>query len=208
MKAGITLCAGLTLLLLFVVQGIFFIRANSQTYDEAMHIAAGYSYLTKRDFRIEPQNPPLMKELQALPIFLIHKLPFDPDPQQWRDGNGYLIGRDFLYKSTLSADHMLFLSRLPNLRVRGPGSAYGTVGLPALGRSSSHIGHGARLFGTKPCRSLFSRNHRHGTNFVHCSYGVSSLGISPHTDERPTRIRTGIQSVIDIIFSRQDSEQL
>jgi hypothetical protein len=43
-----------------------------------MHIAAGYSYLTKRDFRIEPQNPPLMKELQALPIFLIHKLPFDP----------------------------------------------------------------------------------------------------------------------------------
>ena len=119
MKAGITFFAGLILLLLFIGQGIFFIRANSQTYDEAMHIAAGYSYLAKRDFRIEPQNPPLMKELQALPIFLIHKLPFDPDPQQWRDGDGYLIGQDFLYKSTLPADHMLFLTRMPNLLVGG-----------------------------------------------------------------------------------------
>jgi hypothetical protein len=31
--------------------------------------------------------------------------------------------------------------------------------------------------------------------------------LSPATDERPTRIRTGIQSVTNIIFSWQDSEQ-
>ena len=119
MKAGITLCAGLILLLLFFIQGIFFIRANSQTYDEAMHIAAGYSYLAKRDFRLEPQNPPLIKELQALPLFLIHKLPFSPDSQHWRDGAGYLIGQDFLYKSTLQADRMLALTRFPNLFLGG-----------------------------------------------------------------------------------------
>ena len=119
MKAGITLCAGSILLLLFFIQGIFFIRANSQTYDEAMHIAAGYSYLAKRDFRIEPQNPPLIKELQALPLFLIHKLPFSPDSQHWRDGAGYLIGQDFLYKSTLQADRMLALTRFPNLFLGG-----------------------------------------------------------------------------------------
>jgi hypothetical protein len=32
-------------LLLFFVQGWFFIRANSQTVDEAAHLVAGYSYL-------------------------------------------------------------------------------------------------------------------------------------------------------------------
>ena len=103
------------LLLLFVAQGIFFIRANSQTIDEAMHLAAGYSYLAKRDFRIEPQNPPLIKELLALPLFLAYRLPFNPDPQQWRDADGYSIGQDLLYKSTIPADQMLAWSRLPNL---------------------------------------------------------------------------------------------
>jgi hypothetical protein len=102
-------------LIVFVVQGTFFIRANSQTVDEAMHLAAGYSYLTQKDFRLEPQNPPLMKQLLALPLFLIHSIPFNPDPQHWRERDGYLIGRDFLYKSEIPADHILFLSRLANL---------------------------------------------------------------------------------------------
>ena len=107
--------AAIFLLLLFVAQGIFFIRANSQTIDEAMHLAAGYSYLAKRDFRIEPQNPPLIKELLALPLFLAYRLPFNPDSQQWRDADGYSIGQDLLYKSTIPADQMLAWSRLPNL---------------------------------------------------------------------------------------------
>ena len=107
--------AAIFLLLLFVAQGIFFIRANSQTIDEAMHLAAGYSYLAKRDFRIEPQNPPLIKELLALPLFLAYRLPFNPDPQQWRDADGFSIGQDLLYKSTIPADQMLAWSRLPNL---------------------------------------------------------------------------------------------
>src|SRR5262245_13920521 len=58
----VALLGAIFLLLLFVAQEIFFVRANSQTIDEAMHITAGYSYLAKRDFRIEPQNPPLIKE--------------------------------------------------------------------------------------------------------------------------------------------------
>ena len=45
-----------------------------------MHLAAGYSYLATGDFRLEPQNPPLIKELLALPIFLVYGLPFNPDP--------------------------------------------------------------------------------------------------------------------------------
>ena len=110
-----TLLGALFLLLVFVAQGILFIQANSQTVDEAMHLAAGYSYLAKKDFRIEPQNPPLIKELLALPLFLSYRLPFNPDPQHWREADGYLIGRDLLYNSTPSADRMLALTRFPNL---------------------------------------------------------------------------------------------
>ena len=113
------LIGAVLILLGFFVQGTFFIRANSQTVDEAMHLVAGYSYLTKKDFRLEPQNPPLLKELFALPLFLVHRLPFNPDPQLWHDRYGYLIGRDFLYKSAVPADRILALSRLPNLFLGG-----------------------------------------------------------------------------------------
>jgi hypothetical protein len=111
----VALLGAICFLLLFVAQGIVFIRANSQTIDEAMHIAAGYSYLATRDFRIEPQNPPLIKKLLALPFLLDYGLSFRPDPQHWRKADGYSIGRDLLYKSTAPADRILGLGRLPNL---------------------------------------------------------------------------------------------
>src|SRR5438132_2361069 len=114
-KAGATPGIGLLLVLFFVIQGIFFIRANSPTYDEAMHVAAGYSYLATGDFRLEPENPPLIKEILALPLFLIYRLPFAPDPHHWRDRADFLVGQDFLYGSSLRADRMLALSRFPNL---------------------------------------------------------------------------------------------
>ena len=136
--------AAIFLLLLFVAQGIFFIRANSQTIDEAMHLAAGYSYLATGDFRIEPEHPPLIKELQALPLFLAYRLPFDPDPQQWHDADGYSIGQDLLYKSTIPADQILALSRLPNLFLGVLLVALiGWWAYRLWGRSRSPAGHGA-----------------------------------------------------------------
>jgi hypothetical protein len=113
------LLGGLFFLLVFVTQGIFFIRANSQTIDEAAHLAAGYSYLATRDFRLNAEHPPLIKELLALPLFLGYGLPFNPDPQEWNKRDAYAIGRHFLYKSALPADRMLALSRFPNLLLGG-----------------------------------------------------------------------------------------
>ncbi len=115
MKAATSLGAGLIFLLLFFTQGVFFIRANSPTYDEAMHLAAGYSYIAKRDFRLNPENPPLNKELLALPLFLRYRLPFNPAPQHWSGRDDFLIGQDFLYRSSIPADRMLVLSRFSNL---------------------------------------------------------------------------------------------
>ena len=111
MKAATPLIAGLIFLFLFFVQGVFFIRTNSPTYDEAVHLAAGYSYLATRDFRLDSEHPPLIKSLQALPLFLIYPLHFDIDNQQ----GDYRVGQSFLYRSAISADRLLGLSRLVDL---------------------------------------------------------------------------------------------
>jgi 4-amino-4-deoxy-L-arabinose transferase-like glycosyltransferase len=114
---------GLTIALLllscFFSQGVIFIRANSQTYDEAAHLVAGYSYLATRDFRLDSDHPPLIKELQALPLLIRYRLPFNPDLDRWQNKEVFPLGQDFLYKSAASADHMLTLSRLPNLLIGG-----------------------------------------------------------------------------------------
>jgi hypothetical protein len=44
---------------------------KSPTFDEPLHIYAGYSYLQWRDFRVNPEHPPLAKVLAALPLLAL-----------------------------------------------------------------------------------------------------------------------------------------
>ncbi len=41
---------------------------NSGTYDEPFLVTAGYTYLTRGDFRLNVEHPPLMKALLAVPL--------------------------------------------------------------------------------------------------------------------------------------------
>src|SRR6266581_2043823 len=86
-------------MLAYLVQGYAFIDANSQTFDEAAYIAAGYSYITRRDFRLDIEHPPLAKELSGLALWLRFRPPFDPKPELWESADEWTIGRDFLYRS-------------------------------------------------------------------------------------------------------------
>jgi Dolichyl-phosphate-mannose-protein mannosyltransferase len=105
----------------FAVQGWFFIQANSQTFDEAVHLTAGYSYWTTGDFRLNREHPPFIKLLCALPVYLYYRLPFEPDSQLWQeaaqgeDRAQWWISRDFLYRPGVPAHDVLALGRLPNL---------------------------------------------------------------------------------------------
>jgi hypothetical protein len=101
--------------LAYLVQGYTFIDANSQTFDEAAYIAAGYSYITRGDFRLDIEHPPLSKELSGLALWLRVRPPFDPKPELWESADEWTIGRDFLYRSPVPADDILRVSRLPNL---------------------------------------------------------------------------------------------
>ena len=123
-RAKLTIAAGLFLLLVFFGEGLTFIGANSQTFDEAMHLTSGYSYLATHGFRMWPQDPPLIRELSALPAYLLYRLPFQPDPQVWNRPDPYFYGDSsmewilptgFLYHSAVPADRLLDLSRVPNL---------------------------------------------------------------------------------------------
>src|ERR1051325_2515954 len=94
------LALALFFLTIFVVQGVFFIRANSATYDAPLDVATGYSYLALRQFRIGIENPPLVQEILALPAFLVYRLPFAPDPRKLQAADAFAIGNDFLFGST------------------------------------------------------------------------------------------------------------
>ena len=55
------------LLGIMFVLGLFSLMGDSGTTDEVAHIPAGYSYLKYRDFRLNPEHPPLIKVWDTLP---------------------------------------------------------------------------------------------------------------------------------------------
>jgi len=89
---------------------------ESQTIDEAVHLASGYSYWKTGDFRMNPEHPALFKLISSFPLlFLRLNLPTD-DPS-WNDYNEWEFGHQFLYHNTESADKILFFGRLPTMLI-------------------------------------------------------------------------------------------
>lgn len=110
----------LILLTQAVFQGIM-AKTDSQTTDEAVHVIAGYTYLTKGDFRFNPEHPPLVKIMSALPLLIINpQLPHNFDEtwnnsedffyDSWRENRS--LGEEFFYSSGNDADQMIFWSRI------------------------------------------------------------------------------------------------
>jgi 4-amino-4-deoxy-L-arabinose transferase-like glycosyltransferase len=86
------------------------VMQESQTFDEAVYIAAGYSYWKTGDFRLNPEHPPLAKLLVAAPLLPLRlALPLD-DPS-WRDADEYAFGARFLYHNRMPADAILLRAR-------------------------------------------------------------------------------------------------
>ena len=60
-----------TLLTLFGLLTITSMWDDNANYDERIHLPAGYSYITRQDMRLNPEHPPLVKDLAALPLLFI-----------------------------------------------------------------------------------------------------------------------------------------
>ncbi len=98
---------------------LFSIRDDSLTMDELAHLPAGYSYLTQQDMRLNPEHPPLIKDMAAFPLLFFKNLKFPSGIDAWqKDINGqWNFGNNFLFKSGNPADQMIFWSRIPMIFV-------------------------------------------------------------------------------------------
>jgi hypothetical protein len=106
------LVAGALLALMFGLS-ITSAKDNSATLDELAHIPSGYSYLRYADYRLNPEHPPLIKDLAGLPLLFMN-LHFPEDQTGWNSPtNGqWEAGQRFLYESGNDADAIIFWSRL------------------------------------------------------------------------------------------------
>ena len=63
--------AAVCLMIFFFVLSLSAVRQKSPTFDETLHLFAGYSYLKWGDFGINPEHPPLAKMVAALPLLAL-----------------------------------------------------------------------------------------------------------------------------------------
>ena len=91
---------------------------DSAIMDELAHIPAGYSYVKYLDDRLNPEHPPLLKALSALPLLALD-LNFPTDKPSWQsDVNGqWTIGTQFLYESSNDAHKIIRWSRLAPIAI-------------------------------------------------------------------------------------------
>ena len=105
-------------LFLVFVLALFSVISDSPTSDEPPHIVSGYSYLKLRDLRLNPEHPPLLKDLAALPLLFL-KLNFPENSFSWQQPDGpywwhqFNLGGEFLYYSGNDPEKILFFARLP-----------------------------------------------------------------------------------------------
>ena len=122
MKNYLAYIIAVVLLGIMFFLGFSSMKDISATFDETAHISAGFSYLTQNDYRSNPEHPPLIKDLSALPLlFLNLNFPESSDawtklnPARWWDQ--FNLGFEFLYRQGNNPEEILFFSRLPMLFV-------------------------------------------------------------------------------------------
>ncbi|MGA3134676.1 MAG: glycosyltransferase family 39 protein [Terracidiphilus sp.] len=103
--------AVIVLLAVQATQMAFVVHRESLTFDEDDHIFAGYMMGHTGDYGLNPEHPPLVKLLAALPLF--GRALWVP-PLHRRDfkAEAYLNGRDFLARNDGASQHLVFRMRL------------------------------------------------------------------------------------------------
>jgi hypothetical protein len=111
----LTTAAATALLTFFALRADRCARSMSQTFDEAVHLTAGYSYWSIGDFRMNRETPPLLKLVWALPIMIGDAPPFRPNPDDWERNDIWRLGDAFLYDSGVAPDQLLLPARRVNI---------------------------------------------------------------------------------------------
>ncbi len=105
------LLAVVLLLLIQVAQFTYVVHRESLTFDEGDHSFSGYMMWKTGDYGLNPEHPPLVKLLAAIPT--IGRKMWTP-PLQGRDFKmeAYLDGRDWLARNDGGSQHLVFEMRM------------------------------------------------------------------------------------------------
>jgi hypothetical protein len=100
----------------FVALAVGGYSGTSATWDEPIHLTAGYVALTSGDFRVDPSHPPLLRMWAALPILAMGPIQADTRtidasaPGSWLQ-DAYRFAHRFMYRDN-DADRMLAAARV------------------------------------------------------------------------------------------------
>ena len=97
------LWAVVLILILATVQ-VRTILDESQTWDEGIHLAAGYSYLTTGKYQLNSEHPALGKMLSALPLYLFLHPNLDTNSEAYKNESLTAIGMEFVYRKPPEAE--------------------------------------------------------------------------------------------------------
>jgi len=119
MSNRLTNALAFAILALMLILAFYSMKVDSLTFDELAHIPAGYSYLTQKDYRINPEHPPLVKDLAAIPLLFLD-LKFPKDNPAWTQDNAapawwvqFDLGTEFIYRSGNDPRDIILYSRIP-----------------------------------------------------------------------------------------------
>jgi hypothetical protein len=87
---------------------------ETQTWDEGIHLASGYSYLKTGNFKMNLEHPPLFKLLAGIPLLLL-KPDLPLEREAWKNGWQIEFSRDFMDVNRVSPDQILKYGRIPNM---------------------------------------------------------------------------------------------
>lgn len=99
-------------LFIFLLKGLDVAIKKSITYDETVHIPAGYFYIKKGDFLINYEHPPFCKILSGLFISKIN-IKFPQGLYNSLRFNEWTLGITFFYINKENVNKIALLSRLP-----------------------------------------------------------------------------------------------
>lgn len=122
LKKHASLLAGFFFFAFFVLS-LVLAHAESTTMDEKAHIPSAYSYVRYGDMRLNPEHPPLLKDLAGLPL-----LAFQPDfplaAKEWQTGinEQWVLGDKFINCASPAEvcnnpNLITFWSRLPMILI-------------------------------------------------------------------------------------------
>jgi 4-amino-4-deoxy-L-arabinose transferase-like glycosyltransferase len=162
-KRGVWLAVA-SLLIVQAAEVVYAVHRESLTFDEDNHMFAGYMMWKAGDYGLNPEHPPLVKLLAAVPI-LGEKLWIPPMQHRYFKSEAYIDGRDWLARNDGASQRLVFRMRL-------------AAGLLAIGLSLLVFAAAREWFGTGAglialTLAVFDPNIVAHSGFVTTDVGVS-----------------------------------